>query len=62
MSERAAKGLPPGHLAALAGTPAAAFCGPVACPFLHPGQGCMEHSVRFMPGSYLRALPVYFPV
>lgn len=64
MCSRASAGLPPGAtpLAALAGTECANFCGPTACPFLHPGQGCVQHAVTFFPASYLRSLPVYFPV
>lgn len=50
-----------GPLASLAGTPLAGFQDPVYCGVLHPGQGCWEHSASFLPQSYLRSLPVYFP-
>jgi hypothetical protein len=32
------------------------------CSFLHPGTGCTEHSITFLPQGVLRALPVYIPV
>lgn len=32
------------------------------CSFLHPGTGCTEHSITFLPRGVLRALPVYIPV
>ncbi|PRW57029.1 hypothetical protein C2E21_4128 [Chlorella sorokiniana] len=62
MSERASAGLKPGHLAALAGTNKAWFCGGISCQLVHPGQTCSQHALEFFPPAYLRALPVYFPV
>ncbi|KAI7842218.1 hypothetical protein COHA_004131 [Chlorella ohadii] len=62
MSERASAGLKPAHLAALAGTNKAWFCGGISCQLVHPGQTCSQHALEFFPGAYLRALPVYFPV
>lgn len=62
MSERAAAGLKPAHLAALAGTDKAWFCGGISCQLVHPGKTCSQHAVEFFPGAYVRALPVYFPV
>lgn len=50
-----------GPLLSLAGTQLQHFRGTRPCGVLHPGQGCMEHAVGFLPGAYLRALPVYFP-
>ena len=61
MSERASAGLKPAHLAALAGTNKAWFCGGISCQLVHPGQTCSQHALEFFPGAYLRALPVYFP-
>jgi len=61
MSERASAGLKPAHLAALAGTTKAWFCGGISCQLVHPGQTCSQHALEFFPGAYLRALPVYFP-
>ena len=48
-------------LAALAGTRLEHFRGTVPCGYLHPHQGCIRHSLGFLPQAYLRALPVYFP-
>lgn len=62
MSGRAAAGLPPARLVALAGTRAADFCGATPCGLAHPGKGCMQHAAGFFPDAYLRALPVYLPV
>lgn len=32
------------------------------CGWMHEGQSCTGNALRFLPGAYLRALPVYLPV
>lgn len=62
MCHRHAAGVPPGRLRSLRGTPHEKFTGKIPCEFLHPGTTCSEHTMRFLPEAYLRALPVYIPV
>ncbi len=55
-------GAPPGPLAALAGTRRAGFAGALPGPLVHPGRSAVAFALAFLPGAYLRALPVYLPV
>ncbi|KAK9825197.1 hypothetical protein WJX81_006470 [Elliptochloris bilobata] len=55
-------GLPPEPLAALVGTENEGLVAEHPCDWAHPGVGCNENALRFLPAAYLRALPVYLPV
>ena len=63
MCERGSRNLPPTTLRSLSRISSLKDMQPrVPCEFIHPGQSCTSHAIKFFPGAYGRALPVYLPV